>query len=122
MSDLGIWGTQVDEMMAEVAAHHHEGNMLALERLAASTRRWLWQSPCPNAAVLALEYTWAALDNPPPNARWTEQATPAPQLVKVALPEWGFWERQERQATVPSFIPAGRTVRNWLGDPAEGCE
>ena len=119
--ELGIWGRQVDEMMEEAGIHHHNGHMLALQTMEAGILNWWRASPCPNAVMLALEYVRAALDNPVPGAHWTEPQPP--QLVKVedARKRWGSFDRERLAPSghVPAFIPAGKTVRNWLGEPGE---
>jgi hypothetical protein len=115
---LGIWAEQVDELMAEVAAHYADGNMVALERLAQGGRRWLRTSPCPNALVIAVNYAQAAVDNPPPGAHWT-QPEEVREQIRVALPTWGEVPRERPVRRAPSFIPAGKTVNNWLCEPGE---
>jgi hypothetical protein len=110
---LGVWGDQVDEIMAEAGAFWQAGNLSALQHLEASIRRWLPASPCPNAAVIALGYVQAAMEMCHPQSRQEAEVMRVADYRKAWAddPE-GMTDRRERIATLRE--QAAERSSNWL--------
>lgn len=92
---MGIWGDQIDDLMAEASAHWDTGNLMALQALESAILRWWRQSPCPNAVMVALEYVRAALDTVTP--------MPHPGTIELVAVEdvrkrWGSVDREKLAA------------------------